>query len=187
MYSPMKYLLLVFASFSIFSTTLAQSPTVLFYGNVITSKVEDVLSEEDKKKSKDQTLGEVEIQVFKNDTLTTNIYNRSTGFYSVMLEPENRYQVVFSKDGFISKKFEFNTTNIQVGSDVKSLKLLTDVTLFEKPENADFTAFSKRPVARCTFNQERGRMEWDMDYARQAFDQFLRLAREDAAMSASKE
>lgn len=187
MYSPMKYLLLVFTSIGMLSTALAQSPTILFYGNVITSKVEEVLQDEDKKKNKDQTLGEVDILIFKNDSLTSSIKNRSTGFYSIMLEAENNYQIVFSKDGYISKKFEFNTTNVQVASDVKSLKLLTDVTLFEKPENADFTAFSKRPVARCVFNQERGRMEWDMDYARQAFDQFLRLAKEDAAMSASKE
>lgn len=187
MYSPMKYFLLVLTSCSIISSNIAQMPTVLFYGTVTSNKVEEVLQEEEIKKRKDHELGGVEILIYRNDTLASTIQNRSTGFFSVMLEPNNRYHIVFSKEGYISKKFEFRTENIQVESDVKSLKLLTDVTLFETPANADFTAFSKRPVARCSFNAERGRMEWDMNYARLAFDQFIRLAKEDAAMSTAKE
>lgn len=165
----------------------AQNVSVLFYGNITDNSLSEVLNIKEKP-SKETFLDSVWVEVYANDSLVKSFYNRHTGFYNVTLETENLYNVVFSKPGYITKRFAIDTRNVHVAPEIASLKMLTDVSLFRAPEQpGNLTSYSKRPVAKCSFNEERNRLEWDMAFAREAFDQFLRLARETSQSTASSD
>lgn len=164
----------------LFVTTSAlhatELPTVLLYGNVIGSEVKDLLEP----KSGDQStfVTDVTITIRNGDNEVIKEYmNRPTGFYSVILEGGQDYTVSFSKKGYIQKSVEINAADLEPLEKQKSFKLLTDITLFAQPKTGDFSAFARQPMARCIYNDSRKRLEWDMQYARIAFNKFVERAR----------
>ncbi len=155
----------------------ADLPKVLLYGNVIHGEVEHVLQPENRNQQ-DQMVTDVMISVHNEDGEVILEYsNRPTGFYSIILDGGQNYTVTFSKDGFIQKKLEVRTDNFMPLEKRKSFKMATDITLFKRPEKGNFSPFERQPVARCTYDEERERLEWDMNYARTAFNQFVEAAR----------
>ena len=154
-----------------FSVQASDLPKVLLYGSVTEGAPEAVLSPSDT--SVNTFVKEVLITVTCEDEVISQYTNRSTGFYSVILESGRNYTVSFSKDGFISKSFEIKTDEVVPLEKKKSFKMYTDVTLFTKPNKGDFSSYEKLPVAKCNYNDEKERMEWDMEYARMAFNHFV--------------
>jgi hypothetical protein len=175
------FTLLIAAATSVQANDL---PKVLLYGNVIGSEVKDLL--EPKSADNSTMVSDVKITIRNGDDEIIKEYmNRPTGFYSVILDGGHDYTVTFSKSGYIQKKVEIKAHDLEPLEKQKSFKLLTDITLFAQPENGDFTPFARQPMARCTYNASRQRLEWDMQYARIAFNKFVERARNTQQHTAS--
>ncbi|WP_306644114.1 hypothetical protein [Sanyastnella coralliicola] len=181
----MKKLTLSILLALIVSVASATLPKVLFYGNVIAGDIGDIVAPTEKV---DETfMNGVMVTIECEGEVIREYANRSTGFYSVILDSGKKYMVTFSKDGFISKRFEINTEAV-VPLEKKSFKMYTDVTLFEKPDKGDFSAYEKQPVAKCKYNNTKQRLDWDMDYARMAFNHFVKTAKNvEATASVAEE
>lgn len=162
----------------------ASLPKVLFYGNVVDGKVTDLIAPEDK--VEENYIDGVTITVSCEGEVIREYNNRSTGFFSVILEGGKNYMVTFSKEGYISKRFQLNSEEV-VPIDKKSFKMYTDVTLFTKPREGDFSAYEKQPAAKCKYNDKKQRMEWDMDYARMAFNHFVNTVKSLESTAALRE
>lgn len=161
-------------SIGILITTLANAsdlPKVLLYGSVSEGNTEDVLSPGSPESA--TFVKDVMITVTCGEEIVSEYSNRQTGFYSVILESGKKYKVSFHKDGFITKNFEIDAESVLPSDNKKSFKMYTDVTLFSKPEKGDFSSYDRLPVAKCNFNPEKDRMEWNMEYARMAFNHFV--------------
>lgn len=165
---------LLFVSTALSATEL---PKVLLYGNIVQREVEDVLQTENRN-NEDLLVTDVMVTVHNEDgALILEYTNRPTGFYSIILDGGQNYVITFSKDGFIQKKLEVRTDNFEPLEKRKSFRMATDITLFARPDKGNFSAFERQPVARCSYDTERERLEWDMSYALTAFNQFVEAAR----------
>lgn len=153
-------------------TLFAVSPKILFYGYVVEGDINTMYS-----KSQTPTmLSEVRVTVFDGKEEIKVMKNRKTGFYSLILQPGKDYKVKFEKEGFITKIFQIDGSDIPNGDFDEAFKMFTDVTLFPKMNAIDEHTLSSAPVARCKFHDDTKKLVWDMQYARIAFDHFLRVA-----------
>ncbi|MFT4779544.1 MAG: hypothetical protein ACI80P_001791 [Flavobacteriales bacterium] len=163
---------------------LADLPKVLLYGNVIDSQIQEVISPQENKPT--TFVDHVMVTVIcAKDTISMKP-NRNTGFYSVVLESGKKYSVTFSKEGYISKSFTIDASNVDAIENKKSFKMFTDVSLFQLPKESDFSSCEKRPMAKCVYVPAKERMEWDMDYAKLAFDHFLSSVKQNSTASLSR-
>lgn len=181
----MKTTLLLLTSVLISLGALADLPKVLLYGNVIDSQVDDVITPREKSETK--FVDHVTITVTCADDTLSVKPNRNTGFYSIVLESGKKYNVTFSKEGYISKNFTVDATEVNVLENKKSFKMFTDVTLFQVPGQGDFSSVANRPMAKCIYVSDKERMEWDMGFARLAFDHFLSSVKQNSTASVSRD
>lgn len=156
-------------------TSWANTPKLLFYGYVVEGSFEVPDATKNKKENMTPTLSDVCVQVYVGDSIYKEVHNRNTGFYAIVLECGRDYEVAFTKMGYVSKRFKLCPTQIPASGIKKSFKLFTDVTLFQNDETINLDQYSSVPVAICSFNPSKKRMVWDMDYAQQAMDEFLKL------------
>lgn len=155
----------------------AELPKVLLYGNVIDIEIVDIIVPK-QEEAPDKFVDQVTVTaICKGDTISSKV-NRATGFYSLVLESGKKYNVSFKKDGYITKNFVIDATDVEYTDKKKSFKMFTDVTLFQTPDKGDFKSFEDRPMAKCTYVSEKERMEWDMDFAKLAFDHFMSSAKQ---------
>lgn len=181
----MKTTLLFLTSVLISFSTLAELPKVLLYGNVIDSQIDEVISPREKSETK--FVDNVTITVTCADDTLSVKPNRNTGFYSIVLESGKKYNVTFSKEGYISKNFTVDATEVNGVEKRKSFKMFTDVTLFQVPEQGDFSSVANRTMAKCVYVSQKERMEWDMDFAKLAFDHFLSSVKQNSTASVSRD
>jgi hypothetical protein len=167
----MKRTLLSLILLAVTCSIYAVSPKILFYGYVVEGNIETMFDKGDSP----ERLDNVSVSVFHGKEEIKAIQNRKTGFYSLILETGKTYIVKFEKEGFISKIFQIDGSNIPQGEFEEAFKMFTDVTLFPKMNAVDEHTLSSAPVAKCKFNNDAQKLVWDMQYARIAFDHFLRV------------
>jgi hypothetical protein len=168
----MKHLIL--SAIFIFSASvlMAFTPKIHFYGYIVEGDFETIFN---KNKQDTPSLDEVWVEVTSEGEIVKTMQNRTTGFFSLILECGKKYQVSFRCHGYISKTFEIDGTKVPEKDFSEAFKLFTDITLFPVGGIEDTTLLTKAPVARCQFDTKRNNMTWDMDYAKIAFDHFLRV------------
>lgn len=155
----------------------AELPKVLLYGNVIDSEIVDIIVPKTEEAPDEYVDQVIVTAVCKGDTISSKV-NRATGFYSLVLESGKKYSVSFKKEGYITKNFVIDATEVTYTDKKKSFKMFTDVTLFQVPDKGDFKSFEERPMAKCTYVSDKERMEWDMEFAKLAFDHFMNSAKQ---------
>lgn len=168
----MKHLVLSTLLICASTLLMAFTPKIHFYGYVMEGDLETIFQ---KNKAQDQTLNEVWVEVTCDGEVLRTMQNRQTGFFSLILEVGKRYEVSFRRHGFITKTFEIDGSEVPQKDFSEAFKLFTDITLFKDLPMEDVKTLSSAPVARCKFNDKRNNMSWDMDYAKIAFDHFLRV------------
>jgi hypothetical protein len=165
---------IIFTLAVLLTVTAAQAiqPKVLFYGYVIEGDVDAIFERTEKASN---SLDAVVIDLLDEEGVLKTWTNRKTGFYSVVLDPGKKYTVRFARPGYITKSFEIDTRDVPSKDYEEAFKMFTDVTLFPSRNFPDEHTLSTAPVAKCKFDAHRERLMWDMDYAKIAFDHFLRI------------
>ncbi|MCB0761569.1 MAG: hypothetical protein KDC12_08610 [Flavobacteriales bacterium] len=143
---------------------------ILIYGYVELGNVDQLISNS---RTSPERLNEVDITVMCGDEVLEEKTNRSSGFYSLVLEPGKVYTLRFSKENYFQKLIQIDATEVPSEDQAASFKLFTDVMLFEETRVEDASSFTLSPMAKCSYNSEKGRLEWDIDHAKIAFDNFL--------------
>lgn len=150
----------------------AMPSKILVYGYIEEGNLETLLGN---KRSFPTRLADVHIVIRSEGEIIEKKVNRASGFYSFVLSPGKRYSVSFEAEGFFSKCVDFNAIDAPLEEQETSFKMFTDIMLFERIPIEDDSTFTKAPMAKCEFDQEKNRMVWDMDYAKIAFDHFMRI------------
>ena len=168
----MKRILLTLAIMASISSTYAITPKILFYGYVEQGNIETLIA----KNETSPRLSQVEVTVNHGNEEVRAVKNRKTGFYSLILDVGKTYQVKFEKEGFITKIFEIDGSNIPEGNYDEAFKMFTDIKLFPITNAEDEQTLWSRPVAKCSFQAKTKSLVWDKEYAQVAFDNSLQIA-----------
>jgi hypothetical protein len=155
--------------------TQAQGPQVLFYGYIEEGYLESNMPNKVKENGPDR-LKDVTVTVKSGETVIKTAKCRNTGFYAVLLPEGEVYDIVFTKDKYLSRTFQIDTKGIQFPKDEASVKLVADISLFRKCDSPELMDFAKQPYAKCSFDKKRREMIWDMDYTKKTKEQFASMA-----------
>lgn len=98
----------------------------------------------------DQLLNKASITVYRDSMLFMSAKTSRNGKCSVKLPLDSKYTIVFSKEGFISKKIIVNCDIPYLKH--KQYKLAYKIYLFEKVQGLDTTLFND-PVAYISFDR----------------------------------
>ncbi|MGY8926826.1 MAG: hypothetical protein ACKVJC_05990, partial [Flavobacteriales bacterium] len=109
----------------------------------------------------------VKVSVVQNGSSLFNTTTASSGKYTLRgdINYTSPFEVVFSKDGLVSKKVSFDFTRINeedlpAGDEYRPVEAL-DMSMFKKRENVDFSFLDSQPVAKFDWNTRK--MEADLD------------------------
>jgi hypothetical protein len=110
----------------------------------------------------DNCLNKVVVNVYRDSVLYLSVTSRHNGKCDIKIPLDGKYTVIFSKEGYVSKK-------IIVDSEIpfskrREYKLFFKLFLFEKVEGVDTSLFDS-PVAYVMFNQFR-HFDYDDTYTR---------------------
>ena len=155
----------------VLSSMLAVSPKILFYGYVVEGDISTMFN----KSIESPALDGVMVTVLDGENEMRAVPNRTTGFFNLILDPGKKYTVKFEKEGYIPKLFQIDGSDIPEQDFEEGFKMFTDVTLFPDMDVPNVETLSKSPVAKCEFDNKQQKLIWDMDYAKIAFDHFLRV------------
>lgn len=150
----------------------SQTQKVLFYGYIEEGNVNTMF---EKSKERPPSVDGVTVTISANGEEISSFTNRKSGFYSIILEAGKNYNVCFSKESFIPKNFTIDTSTIPDKEFDSSFKLVTDIALFPMMDVEEINTLCAAPVAKCNYDSEKNKIVWDMDYAKIAFDHFLRI------------
>jgi len=165
---------LVLFALLIFSVSIVYSQTqkVLFYGYIEEGNVNTMF---EKSKERPPSVDGVLVTISSNGEEISSFTNRKSGFYSIVLEAGKNYNVSFAKESFITKNFTIDASGIPDKEFESSFKLVTDIAMFPMMDVEEINTLSAAPVAKCKYSADKNKMVWDMDYAKIAFDHFLRI------------
>ncbi|MFT4679252.1 MAG: hypothetical protein ACI84C_002056 [Flavobacteriales bacterium] len=165
--------LLLFTAIVFLATAMHAMPSkILVYGYVEEGNLDALFGN---KRSFPTRLDDVHITISCDGEILNEKVNRTSGFYSFVLTPGKKYSVSFSAEGFFPKCVDFNTIEAPLGEQESSFKMFTDIMLFERIPIEDDSIFTKAAMAKCEFDPTKNRMVWDMNYAKIAFDHFMRI------------
>ncbi len=176
----MKQLLLIIAvAFSALAMH-AMPSKILVYGYIEEGDLETLLKN---KRTFPIRMDDVTITIHSEGEVVLEKVNRKSGFYSFVLDPGKKYTVAFSAEGYFTKCIDFDVSKAPLTEQETSFKMFTDILLFKEIPLEDSTSITQAAMARCEFDHEKQRMVWDMDYAKIAFDHFMRITAYDPGYS----
>ena len=99
-------------------------------------------------------LNDAVIKVFKNGT-AINEETSSNGKYSFLLDYDANYTIEYSKNGYITKRVAFNTSNVSEEEKLYEWDFPTVVSLFKRIEGVDYSILDK-PIGKVYFEPGEG-------------------------------
>ncbi len=148
-----------------------------------------ILSKKERKKlfESEVNLSEVIISITENGQMLESYSSEENNDYQIFLQADMDYTITFSKEGYIPKLIAVNTKGMSVKFISKGYELYTDITLFEELEHINTNAYSKLPVAKCSFDERKNALIWDMDYSQVAYQSFIGIVEQNNKLNDSAE
>ena len=111
-------------------------------------------------------LKNVFVEVNVNDSVFKSSVSGSNGQYNISeIEYGNVYNLIYKKDGMVSKSLLIDTKN---DYEEKSVDLITyldlNISLIKRHGDYDYAVIEGSPVARAHINSKHGGIDWDQSY-----------------------
>lgn len=147
------------------------SNKVMVHGHVFSADSRSVLSG---KRVDTQIIQGAQIVITAGDSVIHQQMSSSKGYFAAVLEEGTYCTLTISKPGHLTRTLTIDATELPETAEIKVLRLITDATLYTTPKNLKDHTFEDTVMGHARYIARHGRMEWDQDFARSAFERMMR-------------
>ncbi len=119
----------------------------------------------------------VEIVIFQDDAKYSSMTSNASGKYEFTISFDHLYKIVYSYPNFVTKFLTIDSRYVPSEEKEGGYEMNIDMTLFKEIEGLDVSILDN-PIGKAQFDQNEGRMGWDMDYTRQMQSQINAMMKE---------
>jgi hypothetical protein len=153
---------------------------ILLYGNVFGNEIDVLLH--DGTPSLDALSG-VQVLITSDGITFHDQSSQTNGKYAAVLDAGKQYLVTFKKHGYLTRSFTVDALGLASQTKTEVVRLYADVTLFTTNNILAESTFEDEPFAHAAYHSNHGRMEFDSDFRRGAFEAFLIAVKSNAALA----
>jgi hypothetical protein len=159
----MNKIIVTLAAVLLVTIVSAQSKvkTFTFQGNVLELNLAD---------SSEKGVMGIPIEIWSGEELVTTEMSGPKGKYSINLPRYSTFTLKFGKAPYVTKVVEIDTKGFERAADLAIVNLELDITLFKDRGYLGMNFMNYTPVAMAKFNKRSGKLEWNMDYAKDVND-----------------
>lgn len=159
----MNKIIVTLAAVLLVTIVSAQSKvkTFTFQGNVLELNLAD---------SSEKGVMGIPIEIWSGEELVTTEISGPKGKYSINLPRYSTFTLKFGKAPYVTKVVEIDTKGFERAADLAIVNLELDITLFKDRGYLGMNFMNYTPVAMAKFNKRSGKLEWNMDYAKDVND-----------------
>jgi len=119
----------------------------------------------------------VDIIIFQDDVKFSSLTSNASGKYEFTISFDHLYRIVYSYPNFVTKFLTIDSRYVPSEEKEGGYEMNIDMTLFKEIEGLDVSILDN-PIGKAQFDQNEGRMGWDMDYTRQMQSQINAMMKE---------
>lgn len=159
----MNKIIVTLAAVLLINIASAQSKvkTFTFQGNVMELNLAD---------STEKGVMGIPIEIWSGEELVTTEMSGPKGKYSINLPRYQTFTLKFGKAPYVTKVVEIDTKGFERAADLAIVNLELDISLFKDRGYLGVNFMNYTPVAMAKFNKRSGKLEWNMDYAKNVND-----------------
>ena len=159
----MNKIIVTLAAVLLINIASAQSKvkTFTFQGNVLELNLAD---------STEKGVMGIPIEIWCGEELVTTEMSGPKGKYSINLPRYQTFTLKFGKAPYVTKVVEIDTKGFERAADLAIVNLELDISLFKDRGYLGVNFMNYTPVAMAKFNKRSGKLEWNMDYAKNVND-----------------
>lgn len=159
----MNKIIVTLAAVLLINIASAQSKvkTFTFQGNVLELNLAD---------SSEKGVMGIPIEIWSGEELVTTEMSGPKGKYSINLPRYQTFTLKFGKAPYVTKVVEIDTKGFERAADLAIVNLELDISLFKDRGYLGVNFMNYTPVAMAKFNKRSGKLEWNMDYAKNVND-----------------
>jgi hypothetical protein len=159
----MNKIIVTLAAVLLINVASAQSKvkTFTFQGNVLELNLAD---------SSEKGVMGIPIEIWSGEELVTTEMSGPKGKYSINLPRYQTFTLKFGKAPYVTKVVEIDTKGFERAADLAIVNLELDISLFKDRGYLGVNFMNYTPVAMAKFNKRSGKLEWNMDYAKNVND-----------------
>ncbi|MFN5621761.1 MAG: hypothetical protein ACK478_10695 [Flavobacteriales bacterium] len=159
----MNKIIVTLAAVLLVNITSAQSKvkTFTFQGNVLELNLMD---------STEKGVMGIPIEIWSGEELVATEMSGPKGKYSINLPRYSTFTLKFGKAPYVTKVVEIDTKGFERAADLAIVNLELDISLFKDRGYLGMNFMNYTPVAMAKFNKRSGKLEWNMDYAKDVND-----------------
>jgi hypothetical protein len=159
----MNKIIVTLAAVLLINIASAQSKvkTFTFQGNVLELNLAD---------STEKGVMGIPIEIWSGEELVTTEMSGPKGKYSINLPRYQTFTLKFGKAPYVTKVVEIDTKGFERAADLAIVNLELDISLFKDRGYLGVNFMNYTPVAMAKFNKRSGKLEWNMDYAKNVND-----------------
>ena len=155
----MNKIIVTLAAVLLINIASAQSKvkTFTFQGNVLELNLAD---------SSEKGVMGIPIEIWSGEELVATEMSGPKGKYSINLPRYQTFTLKFGKAPYVTKVVEIDTKGFERAADLAIVNLELDISLFKDRGYLGVNFMNYTPVAMAKFNKRSGKLEWNMDYAK---------------------
>ena len=159
----MNKIIVTLAAVLLMNVASAQSKvkTFTFQGNVLELNLAD---------SSEKGVMGIPIEIWSGEELVATEMSGPKGKYSINLPRYQTFTLKFGKAPYVTKVVEIDTKGFERAADLAIVNLELDISLFKDRGYLGVNFMNYTPVAMAKFNKRSGKLEWNMDYAKNVND-----------------
>lgn len=135
--------------------------TFTFQGNVLELNLMD---------STEKGVMGIPIEIWSGEELVATEMSGPKGKYNINLPRYSKFTLKFGKAPYVTKVVEIDTKGFERAADLAIVNLELDISLFKDRGYLGMNFMNYTPVAMAKFNKRSGKLEWNMDYAKDVND-----------------
>jgi hypothetical protein len=135
--------------------------TFTFQGNVLELNLAD---------SSEKGVMGIPIEIWSGEELVATEMSGPKGKYNINLPRYQTFTLKFGKAPYVTKVVEIDTKGFERAADLALVNLELDISLFKDRGYLGVNFMNYTPVAMAKFNKRSGKLEWNMDYAKDVND-----------------
>jgi hypothetical protein len=135
--------------------------TFTFQGNVLELNLAD---------SSEKGVMGIPIEIWSGEELVATEMSGPKGKYNINLPRYQTFTLKFGKAPYVTKVVEIDTKGFERAADLALVNLELDISLFKDRGYLGVNFMNYTPVAMAKFNKRSGKLEWNMDYAKNVND-----------------
>jgi hypothetical protein len=156
----MRKTIAMLASVLLVQAAIAQSKvkSFTFQGNVLELNLAD---------SSEKGVMGIPIEIWSGEELIATDMTGPKGKYSINLPRYSVFTLKFGKAPYVTKVVQIDTKGFERAADLALVNLELDISLFKDRGYLGMNFMNYTPVALAKFNKRSGKLEWNMDYAKE--------------------